>query len=1014
MNSLALPIAMAETLLVNSLAGILVYEGHSGNCVLANQAVADMLGRSIEALRLQKFRALAFWRRAGLDDLAEAVLCDGLSQHHQVTLPADFGKIVSLDCFISRFDFEGRSHLMFIVTDITEREQAQTKLARERALLRCLIDSVSDLIFINDRVNRAIQGADDLEAMMRDLLDAVLSIFDCDRTFLLHPCDPESPTWNIPMERHKPGYPDVGELRIEMSMDPQVAGTLRSLLNSDGPVKFGPGTDHRQQPEVSERFKSKSCMSMALFPRVGNPWQFGIHQCSHARVWTAEEEKLFQEIGRRLEDGLTSMLAYRDLNQQLHFLQQLLDSIPIPVYYKDPEGLYLGCNALFETFTGLARKDIVGKTVHQVVPKERADKHHGVDLALLGQPGMQTYEVSGTYKDGKHHDVIFNKATFVDANNCVAGTVGALMDITERKQAERERLANLKFFENMDRVNRAIQGADDLEAMMRDLLDVVLAVFDCDRTFLLYPCDPEAPTWSVPMERNKPEYPGVWDLKMEMPMDPQVAETLQILLAEDGPVAFGPGMPHALPADVSEQFGIQAFMSMAVYPKTGNSWEFGIHQCACARTWTAEEKRLFQEIGRRLTDGLSTMLAEKALRESEKKLREAARIAHMGYWECDYVAQSIVLSEEARKIFGLPPHHGLPELSEWHAQWVKLIHPEDRHRAAQAAAALAGGPPYNVNYRVVRPDGEVRYVHSYAEVTKDASDSPLRMFGTMRDITVQKRMELELAGYREHLEEQVKKRTAELEERQEQIIKLNQDLLNRAAVLEAANKELDAFTYSVSHGLRAPLRHIDGFVELLQKRAGTTLDEKSRHFMDTIADAAQKMGSLIDDLLAFSRMGREAMSLRQVDLGTLVGDVIRELEPEAVGRNIVWRTGDLPAVKGDASMLRIVLCNLISNAVKFTRSNKQARIEVGCQPRAKENIIFVRDNGVGFDPAHAGKLFGVFQRLHHKDEFEGTGVGLAIVQRIVTRHGGRSWAEGQVGRGATFYFSLPWFDKGAH
>jgi light-regulated signal transduction histidine kinase (bacteriophytochrome) len=299
-------------------------------------------------------------------------------------------------------------------------------------------------------------------------------------------------------------------------------------------------------------------------------------------------------------------------------------------------------------------------------------------------------------------------------------------------------------------------------------------------------------------------------------------------------------------------------------------------------------------------------------------------------------------------------------------------------------------------------------------VTRDASGSPLRMFGTMIDITEQKRMEMELAGYREHLEEQVKERTAELEERQEQIIKLNQDLRNRAAALEAANKELDAFVYSVSHDLRAPVRHIDGFMDLLRKRAGEALDEQSRQYMGTISDAADRMGRLIDNLLAFSRTGRQSMSLKQVDLGLLVRDVVRELEPEAAGRNIVWRIGDLPAVKGDASMLRIVLSNLISNAVKFTRSNNQARIEVGCQSREEERIIFVRDNGVGFDPAYVGKLFGVFKRLHHKDEFEGTGVGLAIVQRIIIRHGGRTWAEAQVGHGATFYFSLPWFDKGKH
>ncbi len=193
-------------------------------------------------------------------------------------------------------------------------------------------------------------------------------------------------------------------------------------------------------------------------------------------------------------------------------------------------------------------------------------------------------------------------------------------DITERQQVERERLANLRFFESMDKVNRAILSAHDLEEMMRELLEVVLSIFDCDRAFLLYPCDPASPTWTSPMEVHKPEYPGVRDLKLEMPMDPQVAETLRIQLAVDGPVTFGPGTPHALPEDVSEQFGFKCFMSMAIYPRTGSPWQFGMHQCGYARIWTAEEMRVFEAIGRRLADSLSSLLSYRDLRKNEEFL----------------------------------------------------------------------------------------------------------------------------------------------------------------------------------------------------------------------------------------------------------------------------------------------------------------------------------------------------------------------------------------------------------
>jgi light-regulated signal transduction histidine kinase (bacteriophytochrome) len=233
--------------------------------------------------------------------------------------------------------------------------------------------------------------------------------------------------------------------------------------------------------------------------------------------------------------------------------------------------------------------------------------------------------------------------------------------------------------------------------------------------------------------------------------------------------------------------------------------------------------------------------------------------------------------------------------------------------------------------------------------------------------------------------------------------------------LEAANKELEGFTYSVSHDLRAPLRHIHGFLELLQQKVGTAIDEQGRHFMENISDAAQKMGRLIDELLSFSRMGRHTLSFQKVALGELVRDIQREFEPDTAGRSIEWRIGDLPVVRGDGAMLRTALVSLISNALKFTHLREKARIEIGSIPgQTSEAVIFVRDNGVGFDMAYADKLFGVFQRLHRAEEFEGTGIGLANVRRIIDRHGGRVWAEGKIDHGATFYFALPLGKKGVH
>lgn len=253
----------------------------------------------------------------------------------------------------------------------------------------------------------------------------------------------------------------------------------------------------------------------------------------------------------------------------------------------------------------------------------------------------------------------------------------------------------------------------------------------------------------------------------------------------------------------------------------------------------------------------------------------------------------------------------------------------------------------------------------------------------------------------------VRERSVDLERINEQVRKLNEELQQRIEELAVANKELEAFSYSVSHDLRAPLRHIMGFSELLQKSAAN-LDEKNLRYLQNILESVKRMGDLIDDLLSFSRMGRAEMRKDTINTEQLIKDIMNELPNETKGRNIAWNTGPLPPVNGDYAMLRLVFTNLVNNAIKFTRKREEARIDIGSVPSGdNEKVFFVRDNGAGFDMRYVDKLFGVFQRLHTVSEFEGTGIGLANVKRIVQRHGGKVWAEGAVDKGATFYVSLP-------
>jgi PAS domain S-box-containing protein len=312
-----------------------------------------------------------------------------------------------------------------------------------------------------------------------------------------------------------------------------------------------------------------------------------------------------------------------------------------------------------------------------------------------------------------------------------------------------------------------------------------------------------------------------------------------------------------------------------------------------------------------------------------------------------------------------------------------FLHPDDVEKTRQEfARQQAGQGVISFENRYRCKDGSYRWLLWNAHPLVDEQV----IFASARDMTERKHIE-------------------------EQILKLNEELKQRADLLEMANKELESFSYSVSHDLRAPLRHIHGFVEMLQKSPAVQGDESNRRHMGVIAKAAKEMGLLIDDLLAFSQTGRAEMHPMKIDMREMIDQIIQDRAMECEGRKVTWEIKPMSMVSGDPNLLRLVWTNLLDNALKYTRPRPEAKIEIGQAAgdgsEAGEAVYYVRDNGVGFDMRYASKLYGVFQRLHRAEDFEGTGIGLANVQRIIHRHGGRVWAEAKVDSGATFYFSLP-------
>ena len=364
---------------------------------------------------------------------------------------------------------------------------------------------------------------------------------------------------------------------------------------------------------------------------------------------------------------------------------------------------------------------------------------------------------------------------------------------------------------------------------------------------------------------------------------------------------------------------------------------------------------------------------EEAVRRNEGELIEAQHLAHLGNWYWNVETDATTGSDELLRIYGLDPEkESMPDFKEQRGRLYPVESWERVNEAVERAVAMGIG--YELDVEALQAGKEI-WITTRGEVVRDADGRVVGMRGTVQDVTERKRAEAALA--------------------------------ENSAKLEETNRELESFSYSVSHDLRAPLRAIDGFSQMILKKDGEQFGEETRRRFRMILDNVATMGTLIDDLLAFSRLGRQELAKGSLDMEGLVRDVWGELVTINPGREMTLKMAPIPAALGDRALIRQVYSNLLGNAAKFTQSRTEAVIEAGSSVEAGGTVYYIRDNGVGFDMQFYDKLFGVFQRLHSDADYKGTGIGLALVQRIVQKHGGRVWAEGRVDEGATFYFTLP-------
>ena len=664
-------------------------------------------------------------------------------------------------------------------------------------------------------------------------------------------------------------------------------------------------------------------------------------------------------------------------------LSTLVENFPDAIVRFDGECRYLYVSPNARKVVGEPREDFVGRTVDEIYPGTVSGDKSLSDLIreVFEQGESNTCAAVRSLPDGERVFDLRHIPEF-DQSGRVKTVLGICRDVTEQRKAEKDNLAHLRFYESMDRINRAIQGTDNIEQMMSDVLDALLSIFECDRAWLFYPADPDAETWRVPMERTRPEYPGALALGTDLEMSPHMAEVIRAVRDSDNPVKFGPGGDRPLPPDFSVRFDYQSFIATALYPKTGKPWMFGLHQCSYAREWTPAEARLFEAIGRRLTDGLTSLLVYHDVQTSERRQRFALQLGKIGVFEADLESRRGTWTAEIERIWGMPV-----DTDDVLTFCREHVHPEDLPMVRRVyEEVLQSREEREMEFRIVRSEGTIRWIRWRGQVVQDAGGRHSRIICVNMDVTEGKEVEDE----RRRLEAR----------------------LFQSQKIES----IGTLTGGIAHDFNNILSALMGYAALLQMK----MEEKDplRSFVDEIVSGSQKAAELTRSLLAFSRQQPITFfTLGVKDIVTGIEKLLRRLVTEDVAIKTIL-AADQPVIRADATQIEQVLLNLATNARDAMPNGGSLLIETriteldetfvrshGYGEPGRYALIAVSDTGVGMDEATRQRAFDPF--FTTKEVGKGTGLGLSTVYGIVKQHNGYITVYSEPNIGTTFHVYLP-------
>lgn len=894
------------------------------------------------------------------------------------------GEILNIETYIIHKDGSKRDYLvsvrqvsikdgtvLYVCRDITELKQVQKEKQSHLHFLKSL-----------EKIDRAVNKETDVEKMLWAAVNEMLLIFGCDRVWLLHPCDLESSTWTIPIEVTRPEYPGAYELCRKVEMTPDVVETFKEVLLSEEPIS-GLIEKGEAQWDREDTFGVRSYLAIALHPKIGKSWQLGLHQCSYSRVWTDDEQKLFKNIGRRIEEALTNVLFLRGLKNSESLLKETQQLAKIGGWiWESTTGKVAWTDQVYEIYELPIDPDIdhIPESLKYLHPDD-ANLVYDAFRRAVDDGTPYDLELRLTTANG-NKKWLRTMAHPEKADGRVVRITGNLIDITESRKAEQEQKKHLWFLENLECVDQAIKGGTDVETMLHEVVKTTFEIFGCDRAWLLHPCDPDAATFRVPVEVYNPEFPGGGAANEEIHMDQDDEQNIRDALATDGPCVYSPDTIRCIPEGTAERYHVKSSIMVAVYPKIGKPWLFGLHQCAYSRVWTEDEKKLFNEISRRLSDSLSSVLFLRDLEESEEEFRATFEHAPIGIAHVDFDGKWLKVNQKFCDIAGYTREELLQK------KYQDITHPDDVDEDIKNYRKLTNKEvaKFHTEKRYIRKDESIAWIDLTVSMVCDAADNPAYFISVIEDITERKHMEQE----KEKLQKQ----------------------LLQAQKMESVGR----LAGGVAHDFNNILSVILGYADMALDRLGP--EDLLYEDIKEIKVTGQRAADLTRQLLAFAR--KQTVTPEVVGLNKIVGNLLVMLK-RLIGENIdlAWLPGDEPwLVKVDAAQVDQILANLCVNARDAIEKVGKITIETanssfnaaycidnpGFIPGEYVQLA-VSDNGCGMEKEIVDNLFEPF--FTTKPQGEGTGLGLSTVYGIVKQNSGFINVYSEPGKGTTVRVYFP-------